>query len=303
MARVKPLAELAERDAKGVTAQVYGDIRKVTSATDVNLFFRHLATIPGALEWAWPALRPGYRSGALSAVGEAVRASAGLSALAPIPVLALRAAGVDATAQRTLTGIFDSYNNGNCMTVVSLGGLQRLLDAPPGARRAVGAKGSLKSRQRRPFRRPIKLPALIGLGDMPRAAAALVRDLSTRNDRGDGRIVPAIYRHLAHWPGFLAIAATVLEPKFADGSIRTATRHVRNTAGEIAGRMIAETSAPDGVDGPFRGRHRAALAAAVQDFSSKVAEMLTVGLLLREALPRAEAARIRATRTTGRSAR
>ena len=303
MARVKPLAELAERDATGFTAKVYGDIRKATGATNVNLFFRHLATIPGALEWAWPALRPGYRSGALGAVSESVRATARLPALPPILVLALRAAGVDGAAQRTLSGILESYNSGNSMTVVSLGGLHRLLDAPPGARHAVGAVGPAKSRQRRLAPRPVKLPPLIQLSDMPREVTALVRDMSTRNDLGEGRIIPAIYRHLAYWPGYLAIAATLLDPKFVDRSIRTATRHVVDSAEEIAGRMIANTTAPDGVDGPFRGRHRAALVAAVQDFSSKVAEMLTVGLLLREALPRAAVARGRAARTTARSDR
>ena len=301
MTRVKPLAELAERDATGFAAEVYADIRNVTGAANVNLFFRHLATIPGALEGAWPALRAGYRSGALAAVSETVRASARLSALPPIPLPALRAAGVDGAAQRRLTSIFEHYNNGNSMTVIGLGGLRRLLDSPPGARRAVGAKGSLKSRQRRPVRRPVKLPPLIQLGDMPREVAALERDMSTRNDPGEGRSIPAIYRHLAHWPGYLAIAATLLEPKFADGSIHTATRQVGNTAGEIAGRMIADTTAPDGADGPFRGRHRGALVAAVQDFSSKVAEMLTVGLLLRETLPRAGAAHRRAIRATGRA--
>jgi len=59
------LPELAERDASGETAAIYAEIRRLGGVPMVALIFRHLATLPGALEWMWAALGPSWRSGEL----------------------------------------------------------------------------------------------------------------------------------------------------------------------------------------------------------------------------------------------
>ena len=49
-----------EADARGEIADIYADIRKVLGTSVVNLIWRNLATMPGALEWTWSTVRPLY---------------------------------------------------------------------------------------------------------------------------------------------------------------------------------------------------------------------------------------------------
>nr|NKB46120.1 hypothetical protein [Alphaproteobacteria bacterium] len=58
-----PLPEIKEGDAVGETAALYDDIRAVIGVPMVNLIFRHMATVPGCLLWAWGTVRPPYISG------------------------------------------------------------------------------------------------------------------------------------------------------------------------------------------------------------------------------------------------
>ena len=49
-----------ESEARGEIADIYADIRKVLGTSVVNLIWRNLATMPGALEWTWSTVRPLY---------------------------------------------------------------------------------------------------------------------------------------------------------------------------------------------------------------------------------------------------
>ena len=62
--RVDVMAEsvpsVLESEARGEIADIYADIRKVLGTSVVNLIWRNLATMPGALEWTWSTVRPLY---------------------------------------------------------------------------------------------------------------------------------------------------------------------------------------------------------------------------------------------------
>ena len=62
-----PVAAITDAQARGEIAALYADIRATLGVPVVNLVWRHLATIEGALPWAWGAVRPAYRSGAVAA--------------------------------------------------------------------------------------------------------------------------------------------------------------------------------------------------------------------------------------------
>ena len=68
-----PVPAVTEAEATGETAAIFADIRAVYRVGAVNLIWRHLATIPDALPWAWRAIRPVYMDGALVHVWTAVR--------------------------------------------------------------------------------------------------------------------------------------------------------------------------------------------------------------------------------------
>ena len=54
------LPELPESEATGDKARIYGEIRTLGGVPMVALIYRHLATLPGALEWMWEALSPAW---------------------------------------------------------------------------------------------------------------------------------------------------------------------------------------------------------------------------------------------------
>jgi len=58
-----PFPALAESAATGETAELFADIRAIVGVRVVNLVWRHLGTIDGALPWAWAAVKPLYLQG------------------------------------------------------------------------------------------------------------------------------------------------------------------------------------------------------------------------------------------------
>ena len=59
------LPELSERDAVGEKAAIYAEMKRLGGVPMVALIFRHLATIPGGIEWTWGAIVPAWREGRL----------------------------------------------------------------------------------------------------------------------------------------------------------------------------------------------------------------------------------------------
>jgi len=57
-----PFPAIAEASATGETADLFADIRATVGVRVVNLVWRHLATIDGALPWAWAAWRRATRT-------------------------------------------------------------------------------------------------------------------------------------------------------------------------------------------------------------------------------------------------
>ena len=58
-----PFPAVAEAEATGETAALFADIRATVGVRVVNLVWRHLATMDGALPWAWGAVKPLYLAG------------------------------------------------------------------------------------------------------------------------------------------------------------------------------------------------------------------------------------------------
>ena len=81
------LAELLEADATGRIAEIYNEIRRFSGVPYVSSLQRHLATLPGVLEWAWEALRPAMASGTIPETGWRLAQSVRLApATTPPPV-------------------------------------------------------------------------------------------------------------------------------------------------------------------------------------------------------------------------
>ena len=92
-----PVPAIAEASATGAVAEIFADIPTVLGVEVVNLIWRHLATIPDALPWAWGMLRPLYADGTIRAEAQALHTRIALPHLPPFPHDLLAAVGWVAT--------------------------------------------------------------------------------------------------------------------------------------------------------------------------------------------------------------
>jgi hypothetical protein len=184
-----------------VTAEIFDDIRKTVGVRVVNLVWRHLATIDGALPWAWNAVKPLYAQGMVDCA--AIRFREKMS----LPILASLAGDEPSTVDAVLA----SYDHSNTINLFALGALVAFL------RGDTAHQGAPEAGPRLPAP-DLTLPKLALQGDTPAEIWALVLRL---NRLGDPRpvILASMYRHLAHAPDFLCKLETALAPVDADGTL------------------------------------------------------------------------------------
>ena len=270
-----PVPAVTEAEATGEIAAIYADIRATFGVGVVNLVWRHLATIPGALPWCWSAVKPLYVDGTVPAEADMVRRALPLPAIPVWPVESLEAVGVDAAGRETIARIVDSYNQTNPMALVALTALSLRLDGgdipPPsiGARLPIPTIGG-------------PLPKLLAANEMAPATATLVTMIDALGRQPGEVVVASMYRHLAHWPGYLALAHGQLAMLASDGRlgplIETALTLGRRSAERIAGALTppAPLDAATAV-AARQGLHRFTRMA--------IARMTPIGGLLRRTLP------------------
>lgn len=213
-----PLPAIAEADATGVVAAQFADIRAVTGVGVVNLIWRHLATIPGGLDWAWGAIRPRYADGALAEAADQVRAGLVLPDLGrlalPDPAAGLIVAAYDRTNARALLAL--------CAMIARLDG--------------VGAQPPPDRVPR--FDDDLPLPPLPALAALPPVVAALVLRLNLIGSERPDPILASMYRHLGYWPELLASIEAKLAPLDRAGRVRPMIVAALDAA-RIAGRALA----------------------------------------------------------------
>jgi hypothetical protein len=260
------LAELREEDAPPAIAALYAALREASGVALVNLIWRHLATLEGALPWAWATVAPAFRAGYVA--GGRDRLAAAL-ALPPLPA-APRPGWLDQATLGTVRDILATYNRGNLTNLVVLTALRRTLEgAPPTASQALSApRGAMLP----------AVPPLPRLAALPPATQALVAGLAARHEAG---IVPSLWLHLAHWPPLLAALPEWLGPLLDPDALRAA----RLSAIALAERE-ADALRPH-LAPPGEAPERAAMLAALTRFTTLlIPDMVPVGLALERVLPR-----------------
>lgn len=271
------LPEVPEAQASAGIAHIYSEIRRLSAVPLVALIYRHLAAIPGGLDWAWSELQPFMERGELQERAWALAEQVPMPHLTPLPEAALRVAGVSAAAQPAVLNILDAYNRTNPINLMGVTWLARRLVGRP----AVTPKVTGRSTWTPPAMLD-EMPAMIHPSQMDANTLALTRLLTDRHpDAAASTLVPSLYRHLAHWPGVLGYAATVLSPVWAD--VDVAAQALRDLAqqrvDELEQLSIPGVSASASVpDVPPE------LRAALLQFGQRIPEMIVIGSSLREAL-------------------
>lgn len=237
-----PVPAITEAEASGEVAALYADIRAVYGVGVVNLVWRHLATIPGALPWAWGTVRPLYLDGTIAREAAVLRTARRLPPVMRLSAELLAAAGLGAADQARIGEVLDAYDRTNPMALIALSvALHRLghLDAPEATAAPVSAAAA-------PAGPDIALPPLLRLEEMAQATAALVLRLNRIGATGPDPVLASMYRNLAHWPAYLALAWTLLAPLEAGGTLREAIEDVLAAARHRAAAIAASTPRPPG---------------------------------------------------------
>jgi hypothetical protein len=103
------LTELNEADATGDIARIYADVRRTCAVPYVSALYRHLATRPGVLPWAWAAVSPALENGTAQGAGWRVAADLPIDPLPSIPRDALRVWAIDASAEQVVRNVCDGF--------------------------------------------------------------------------------------------------------------------------------------------------------------------------------------------------
>jgi hypothetical protein len=276
----EPIPAIAEGDATGETAALYADLRSTLGLPFVNLIWRHLATIPGGLAWVWTLTKPLYVSGELERLSHQTAALVTFPSLAPLPDVVFDAATIDRDARLVITAMIESYNHANGVNFLAL--LTAVSVLRDGLPAISGIKPAPVSLGRDTIAAPA-LPPLPGLSQLPPHVLTLVHRLDGLGRLGSSEAVASLYRHLAHWPAFLAIAYTAVEPLDRNRELARAQEGViafgrRQSAG-LAGLVNPDL--------PFLSEiGKAAVLRALDEFTGlMIGRMIVMGKAMRSLLP------------------
>ena len=193
---------IPEHQASEDIAILYADIKRTLGASAVNLLWRHLATIDGALASTWKAVRPLYISGVAEQHAAQLRNVRHLPSLQPWSENQLRNVGVSKLDTETLRAVVANYDRTNAPNLVSLMGLLGTLsDRPPSS---PPVPTDRQPRYADSNARP--LPPLIDPDEMSPRVEQLGLALNNLGiERKSHQIFAGVPRHLANWPELLAL--------------------------------------------------------------------------------------------------
>lgn len=270
-----PVPAITEADAAGDIAAIYADIRTTLGVPVVNLIWRHLAVFPDGLPWAWESLQPLYASGAIAAEAAALRAGLEVPVLPGVSRPALAAAAISNDALTRITMILRSYERSNALNIIALGALLARLE---GISPTVGEPAPPLQNED-----PIEgeLPELLTFDAMTPPVRSLVEDLNRIG--GYEEILASMYRHLAHWPAYLALVHVLIASFAAEGRleplIANAIAGGRRRAIRIAGGLANPEKTPS------QAMQKDLCSALARFVHGPIGKMIVIVPLIRQAMP------------------
>ncbi|HVY16974.1 MAG TPA: hypothetical protein VHB27_17260 [Rhodopila sp.] len=268
-----PVPAVTEAAATGETAAIFADIRQVLGVDVVNLVWRHLATIDGALPWAWRALRPLYADGSVAGEAAALRSDLVLPSMPAIRPEVYAGLGLRPNDLAAIRDVLAAYDHTNAMAAVALTALRARLDGR--------APGNVEASEPMPVAAAprIWLPKLLDLSGLRPETAALVTTLNGFGTRRPGAVLASMYRHLAHWPPYLSFAWLLLAPPDSDGRLAGAIDAAQRLAASRADRLLVRLAASAALPPPALA---ARISAAIEPFAGDViVKMLVICAFLR----------------------
>jgi hypothetical protein len=270
------LTELSEADATGDIARIYADIRRLCAVPYVSAIYRHLATRPGVLPWAWTTVSPALRSGAAQDAGWRVAADLPLEPLPPIPRDALRVWGVDESAEQAVRHTCDGFVRVAPVNMMFAALLKRVMEGSTPNGKSTSAA----------WQPPADIPAPPPLVDPAKLDAAQRGVLMQFATTAGGKpFVPGLYRMLAHWPQLLAHLSVVLAPRLTRATSTAAFDRVRTGIDAAVPKVFEQLPAPKSRPPASTADEMANLFGALETYRKTSPELIVFGRLIRDALP------------------
>ncbi len=270
--RHDPVSAIAEAEATGETAAVFADIRQTMRLPLVTSIWRTLAGVDGGLCAVWAAAKPLYASGQPDAALFRVLERVVLPVPGPLVPGQLDRAGIPADDLPVIRALLDAYNRSNGLNLMAL---TSLVVAPDG----------------RPANYPVPpppspwptLPPLLAQDDMAADTWILLHHLNRFGATPDEPGLATLWRHLAHWPGLLAVIHAGFAPLQKDGTIQRSIRQLLAGA-QAEGASLAHLR-PERIDMPETAR---AMVAQYARHPGLVVRMVAIGHGLAHWLRQAE---------------
>ena len=270
--------EVAEAEATGVVALVYEEIRRTYAVPYVSSLFRHLATYPGLLPWAWRILRPALVSGAAQRLAWRRVDVAELPPLPPLTREALAGLGVDAAGLPVIRTVCESFTRVSPINLVAAACLARLLGEGQSGAEPVAV--TLE-----PADLPAPLPAMPGMVPAAEMTPETRAVLTTFETELAGEVfVPGLWRILAHWPGFLAHLSDALGSLLRDPAVLDACERIADRITAVAPSVLVTLETP-AEPAPLSPAETAAVLSAIRTYRGTSPQMVGFGTLILNALP------------------
>src|SRR5258708_18510764 len=225
---------ILESEATGKVTAIYTDIRETLGTSIVNLIWRNLATMPGALDWTWSTARQLYL-GPAPGYAESVRRAIDLPAVPPFSSDTLAAAGLSNDDLTQITDILESYHYTNALALVVLSAL--VMHYEPTQQDAVSPS------ERAPRPRGVRLPELPAMQSLKPEVVRLLEELNGFGEDTDKSLIARTYRHLGYWPTSLSQVRTMLVPLEPGGQLLALT-HSTPALSRTHGRALAQHLPP-----------------------------------------------------------
>ena len=210
-----PVSAISEAEATGETAAIFADIRRTMQIPLITSIWRTLVAIEDGLNTTWQLAKPLYETGQPAAALLKLREQAFLPVPEPFAPGQLGCAGVSPEDVPVIRALIDAYNRSNGMNLIALTAL------------VVTPSGLPANDPQPPDPSPWpELPTLLAPGDIPANTWTLLQHLNRFGAIPGEDGLATIWRHLAYWPGLLAVIYASLAPLQRDGTIRRSTEQV-----------------------------------------------------------------------------
>ncbi|MGE0223643.1 MAG: hypothetical protein AB7S57_10305 [Acetobacteraceae bacterium] len=269
------LGELPEDRATGRLAEIYDEIRRFSGVPYVSSLQRYVATMPGALEWAWDTLRPALASGTIPETGWRLARDVRIPPPGRVSGDRLRAWGITPADLAAIRNVAENFVRVSPVNLMTGACLALLLTGTRPAGRGFG----------RTWTPPAMLAPMPGNIDplaLPDGQRAVLMRFVTEVDGKP--FVPALYRQIAHWPAVLAWLAEELAPRFNAPETNAARADFRAAARAAAPEIVAHLP-PVSMDGAPDAPTVARILATIDRYAETSPEMTMFGQLILDALP------------------